>query len=201
MELHSPEPEPESISLAPSAPPGSSEDINLDTIPLPVYSLPTKPFPVQPPTKIGTGFAPVVPLDRSGKKVRQWRVANREIRGIAGGRWLTRSWVGDKDSEFASSAGAALKGGEMSHGVIALPRPESMAELLGMGKKPNKSRSGRNTKTAPSLTASGPPSRSESVVPDVGSSAVRAPTKMRTIVQLAPQSEAGDSDMLGPSET
>src|ERR1700742_1122217 len=89
-----------------SAPP-PVEEINLENVPLPIYPLPTKPFPVQPPPKIPTGFAPAAPLDKIGKKVRHWRIAQREIRGIGGGRWFVRSWVGDKVSEFAIAAAAA----------------------------------------------------------------------------------------------
>src|ERR1700685_780547 len=92
-DANSPEPD----LLAPS-------DINLDGIALPIYPLPSKPFPVQPPPKIGTGLAPVIPLDKSTNKPRRWRTANREIRGIAGGRWFARSWVGDKESELATAA-------------------------------------------------------------------------------------------------
>ena len=81
-------------------------DINLELegIALPIYPLPNKPYPVQPPPKIPTGFAPVIPLDKSTNKPRHWRTANREIRGIAGGRWFARTWVGDKESELAMAA-------------------------------------------------------------------------------------------------
>jgi hypothetical protein len=90
----------------PSPSPSLLTDTHITTTleggPYPLYPLPTKPFPVQPPAKIGTGFAPVIPLDKSPGKVRHWRMACREIKGIAGGRWFARSWVGDKDSEFAT---------------------------------------------------------------------------------------------------
>ncbi|KAJ3884100.1 hypothetical protein GG344DRAFT_71587 [Lentinula edodes] len=38
-------------------------------------------------------FAPNIILDRSGTKVRYWRIAKREIRGIGGGRWFAQGWV------------------------------------------------------------------------------------------------------------
>jgi hypothetical protein len=86
------------------------EDVNLDGVPLPSYPLPSRPFPVHPPLKLGSGFAPTTPLDKSGKRVRHWRQANREIRGIAGGRWFTKAWVGDKRSEYATAAATVSAG-------------------------------------------------------------------------------------------
>ncbi|KAI0690745.1 hypothetical protein BC835DRAFT_1363143 [Cytidiella melzeri] len=82
------------------------EDVNLEGVPLPSYPLPSRPFPVHPPPKIGGGFAPTIPLDKTAKRVRHWRPANREIRGIAGGRWFAKSWVGDKESAYATAAAA-----------------------------------------------------------------------------------------------
>lgn len=71
--------------------------------PAPIYPLPAKPFPVQSSVKVVTGVASLPPLDKSGAKVRRWRVAHREIRGIAGGLWFARSWTGEKEpSEFSS---------------------------------------------------------------------------------------------------
>ena len=104
FEQNSPEPENIATSsplLMPAALPeeGGQED-SLENVPIPIYPLPTKPFPVQPPAKIATGFAPLLPLDKSASQVRRWREANREIRGIAGGRWLARTWVGDKESDY-----------------------------------------------------------------------------------------------------
>lgn len=103
---HSPEPDIITPATLPPIPP--PEDVNLDGVPIPSYPLPNKPFPVQPPVKIATGFAPSIPLDRSKKPVRHWRQANREIRGIAGGRWFIRSWIGDKESEYATAHAAAV---------------------------------------------------------------------------------------------
>ncbi|KZT08594.1 uncharacterized protein LAESUDRAFT_811211 [Laetiporus sulphureus 93-53] len=92
------------LPIPPAMPTMVLDDGALEGVPLPVYPLPSKPFPVQPPPKIGTGFAPVMPLDKSGKSVRRWRQVNREIRGIAGGRWFARTWAGEKESEYASAA-------------------------------------------------------------------------------------------------
>lgn len=86
--------------------PAHLDDVNLDGVPLPTYPLPSRPFPVHPPPKIGSGFAPIIPLDKSGKHVRHWRQAQREIRGIAGGRWFTKAWVGEKESQYATAAAA-----------------------------------------------------------------------------------------------
>ena len=95
-----------SVALPPEHSTVTLED--LDGIPHPRYPLPTKPFQVQPPPKISTGYAPVVSLDRTKTKPRHWRLAHREVRGIAGGRWFARAWAGEKDSEFAVAAEAAL---------------------------------------------------------------------------------------------
>jgi Wiskott-Aldrich syndrome protein len=86
--------------------PSTIEDI--EGVPHPRYPLPTKPFQVQPAPKITSGYAPTTPLDRTKGKSRRWRPAHREIRGIAGGRWFARTWVGERDSEFAIAAEAAL---------------------------------------------------------------------------------------------
>ncbi|KAF7783985.1 hypothetical protein Agabi119p4_150 [Agaricus bisporus var. burnettii] len=188
---------------APSAP--LVEETNLENTPLPVYPLPSKPFPVQPPPKIQTGFAPPIPLDKSGKKVRRWRTAQREIRGIAGGRWFARSWVGDKDSEYAAFTKEGEKAG---NGSPFTGKTQSNA--------PSGKGSGKKGKGASSLNASAAPSRDVSVnPPEVGggaggtsipiTSTVRAPTKMR-IQQLPddPQSDAAmDTDpvLVPPSES
>ncbi|KAF9447030.1 hypothetical protein P691DRAFT_803038 [Macrolepiota fuliginosa MF-IS2] len=190
----SPEPEqapPTSPAPAPSAP--LPEEPNLENIPLPIYPLPSKPFPVQPPPKIPTGFAPPLPLDKGGKKVRHWRTAQREIRGIAGGRWFVRSWVGDKDSEYATSV--AAKEGEKANGLSSKNLPSLSAPPLGRG-------SGKKTKGA-SLNASAAPSRDGSVIPDANpsgnatpipiTSTVRAPTKMR--IQQLPEDPQSDAPM------
>lgn len=112
------------------------DDAPLEGVPLPVYPLPNKPYPVQPPPKIGTGFAPVIPLDKSKKPVRRWRQANREIRGIAGGRWFIRSWIGEKESEFASAAAqqaAADREGTSASGMVALPKLSAIS-VSGSGR-------------------------------------------------------------------
>lgn len=146
--------------------------------PLPVYPLPSKPFPVQPPPKIGTGFASTLPLDRSGIKARRWRVANREIRGIAGGRWFARSWVGDKESELAAAAAAAK---HAEGDKIAVPKAVTSISAPG-------GKSGRAKAPRGSAGISAAPSRSESIVPDLHPT--KAPTKMRNVV-AGPASEAG----------
>lgn len=75
-------------------PPILPPDFNADpTIPVPLWPLPTRAFPVQPPPKIPTGYAPSHPLDTKRPPARKWTVMKREIRGIAGGRWFTKTWV------------------------------------------------------------------------------------------------------------
>lgn len=208
FEQHSPEPE----NVPPSSPPLISaplmDEPNLENVPIPVYPLPTKPFPVQPPQKIVTGPSPLLPLDKGGKRVRHWREANREIRGIAGGRWLARTWVGDKDSEHASfvtSNNSQPRASEdkASVGSVTLPKLSAVsisapASLRALNKLKASSKSG-------SAVTSAAPSRAPSAIPESHSipstSAVRAPTKMR-ILQLAPSlsSEGGDSDMAPPRD-
>ncbi|KAF8963954.1 hypothetical protein BDZ97DRAFT_1818733 [Flammula alnicola] len=205
FEQNSPEPE----NMPPSSPPLASaplaEETSLENVPIPVYPLPTKPFPVQPPPKIASGFAPLLPLDKSGRKVRHWREANREIRGIAGGRWLARTWVGEKESDYASfvslaNAQAKSADDKTSSGV-ALPKLSSVsisapATTKALGKL-------KGSKAGSAVTSANP-SRAPSAIPDtpgipINTSAVRAPTKMR-ILQLAPSSEGGDSDMAAPPD-
>ena len=129
---HEPEPEPESappadgatsssVFAASATEPTTIEDI--EGVPHPRYPLPTKPFQVQPPAKITTGYAPIIPLDRTKSKPRHWRPAHREIRGIAGGRWFARSWVGDRDSELALAAEAALALPKLPALSISAPAP------------------------------------------------------------------------------
>ncbi|KAF8167554.1 hypothetical protein B0H34DRAFT_21418 [Crassisporium funariophilum] len=199
LSFFSPEPEvvgPHSPQQA-SAP--LAEEPNLENVPIPVYPLPTKPFPVQPPPKIASGFAPLLPLDKSGRKVRPWRTANREIRGIAGGRWLAHTWVGDKESDYSSFVADSVmpkySEDKPSTSGVAIPKLPSMsisapASSKSLGRLKGSSKAG-------SAVTSATPSRAPSAIPEPQgisvTSIVRAPTKMR-ILQLAPSSE-GDSDM------
>ncbi|KAF9225322.1 hypothetical protein BS17DRAFT_815910 [Gyrodon lividus] len=175
-------PEPEEIEPPPPpAPEGPG-----DSAPQPVYPLPSKPFPVQPPPKIGTGFAPMQPLDRSSAKIRQWRVANREVRGIAGGRWFARSWVGDKESDFATAVTAAstAAAAKLADGdKIVTPKSVTSISAPILGK------AGKSKAVRASAGISAAPSRSGSTVPELHPP--KAPTKMRNII-AGPASEAGD---------
>ncbi|KAJ7651538.1 hypothetical protein DFH06DRAFT_546622 [Mycena polygramma] len=174
-------PEPDTLPPYTNGPLGEEPPItiNLQDVPLPVYPLPLKPFSVQPPQKINTGFAPVVPLDRTGAKPRHWRTVNREIRGIAGGRWFTHSWMGEKESPLA----IAIASGEKQSSSVALPKLPTMSISAPVASK-SKARATKNS----SLTGSTAPSRSSSAVP----------SKMRTIMlaPAAPPSDGGDSDMV-----
>jgi len=197
----SPEPEhvtPSSPAIAPVPP---VEETNLENIPLPAYPFPAKVFLVQAPPKVPASFAPPTPLDKSGKKVRHWRVANREIRGIAGGRWFARSWVGDKNSEYATSL--KKKGPEKSNGLSGLSKHSSGSASASLGRG-----AGRKTKRAASVNPSAAPSRDASVGPSesnatatgvasvnatsIATSTVRAPTKMR--IQQLPEDPDSSSD-------
>ncbi|KAJ7922813.1 hypothetical protein B0H13DRAFT_1981840 [Mycena leptocephala] len=172
-------PEPEPFPPFTNGPLGEEPPINLQDVAQPQYPLPVKPFSVQPPQKINTGFAPVVPLDRTGAKVRHWRPVNREIRGIAGGRWFTHAWMGEKESPLA----LAIASGDKQSSSVALPKLPTMSISAPVSTKA-KARATKNS----SLTASAAPSRSSSAVP----------SKMRTIMlaPTAPMSEGGDSDIV-----
>lgn len=169
---------------AENAPPPLAEGTT-EIAPLPVYPLPSKPFPVQPPPKIGAGFAPMLPLDRSGNKIRRWRTANREIRGIAGGRWFARTWVGDKESEYANvtaAAAASHKNGDTDKITTPKGGGSISAPLLGKGSS--------KSKVARAMSGiSAAPSRAGSIIAD--HHPVKAPSKMRNIV-AGPASEEGN---------
>ena len=178
FDQNSPEPEnPQPSSPLPSSGPMVDDPPNLENVPIPVYPLPTKPFPVQPPPKIPTGFAPLIAVDRGRTRVRHWREANREIRGIAGGRWFAKTWVGDKESQFAIYASKSVDDKVSTSSTSKLP-----AQLSKVVSKLKASKGG-------SVANSANPSRAASVVPEHSgnpiTSAVRAPTKMR-ISQKAP---------------
>ena len=163
---HDGSPEPD-IPLSTTIPhvPHVIDDAPLEGVPLPVYPLPNKPFPVQPPPKIGTGFAPVIPLDKSGKSVRKWRQVNREVRGIAGGRWFVKSWVGDKESEFAAAIAASQAAAQGADGLsaagLSLPRLSAIS-ISGTGR--GRGRGARHNVADHSSTVAS--SRAGSALPD-----------------------------------
>lgn len=190
----SPEPENPAAHLMP---PPAFEDSNLEGVPVPLYPLPSKPFPVQPPPKIGTGFAPAIPLDKSGKPVRRWRQVNREVRGIAGGRWFARTWLGEKESDFASAvaatSAAALQAAQAAAaqreatqaaslsaaGLVSLPKLPPLAPS-GVASAPVKGR-GRGAKADAFVSASSTP-RSDSLHPE--SITVQIPKKRKASAVL-----------------
>ncbi|KZT27544.1 hypothetical protein NEOLEDRAFT_95267 [Neolentinus lepideus HHB14362 ss-1] len=173
------------------------EEFGLENVPLPLYPLPNKPFPVQPPVKVGTGFAPVLPLDKTGKKVRHWRQAQREIRGIAGGRWFIRSWVGDKDSELLGSSAekAAPLHLAPEAATLALPKLSALA-LQGHSSSGKAGPKGKGMSAAAALSTAAS-SRSASAVPDLH--VPREPSKMRTSV-AAYSREASPSEAAEPMD-
>ncbi|KAA1471433.1 hypothetical protein DENSPDRAFT_115569 [Dentipellis sp. KUC8613] len=183
------------VELNPSAAPSgvpTLEDFNLENVPLPRYPLPSKPFHVQAPPRIGTAYAPIVPIDRSGKRPRHWRQANREIRGIAGGRWFARSWVGEKESELASASAATGEDDrqQVSSSTLMLPKIPAMPLSAPVARSVGRPK-GSKADTTVSTAAS---SRSVSVVPDIapagGSApAARAQTKKRSNLSTAAVTE------------
>lgn len=179
--------------------------------PVPVYPLPTKPFPVMPPPKMGSGFLPVIPLEKTHRKVRHWRVAHRQISGIAGGRWYARAWAGERRSELADTV--AKRAGAMSASVSAA-HTRAGSQTLALG-----SRSSTTSASAPvamqgmsgvpapprragsSLAPSASASRSSSAIPDgsISATMTRQPSKMR-IAQMAPGSERSASSSVPPPD-
>ena len=81
----------------------------LEGVPVPRYPLPTRPFAVKPPAKLmAQTWASNPPLDRTKLPTRRWRVVQREIRGIAGGRWFAKSWAGGERSPLKGEGMGAL---------------------------------------------------------------------------------------------
>ncbi|KAH8835107.1 hypothetical protein DL96DRAFT_22960 [Flagelloscypha sp. PMI_526] len=152
--------------------PTREEDINasLEDVPVPSFPLPTKPFPVMPPPKLSSGLAPNIHFDKSGKPVRHWRTALREIRGIGGGRWFARTWVGDKESQFAASA-AASKGGfseplSMSSGSVSPEKSSKLSKLAAVALgSPLAVPTLVPSTTVPSFVSSSPAPSTSTVVP------------------------------------
>ena len=168
---------------------------NLEGVALPQYPLPSKPFPVQPAPKIGTGFAPTIVLDKSKKSVRRWRQVNREVRGIAGGRWFTRSWVGEKESEYASHQAAASQSIAFAAQSAADREATSAAAMLAAGVSLPAKLAGTSTSAPPGRVTKSkankldtpmstlPSSRQDSAVPE--SISARLPKK-QDIPQTSP---------------
>ncbi|KIY73424.1 hypothetical protein CYLTODRAFT_417097 [Cylindrobasidium torrendii FP15055 ss-10] len=173
-------PEPERPPPAQSVVHPTADEIDLKTVAIPVYALPTKPFLVQAVPKIplnGPTFTPVPALDRKNKKpVRKWHVAKREIRGIAGGRWFARTWVGDKNSEYVGGKNA------MAEAALAIPRPPGTVMARSAKGRAGKSNVG---------TAG--PSRAQSVAAEP-IPPPRNLTKMRTSYQNPPADTPAASD-------
>lgn len=160
-----------------SVPTPSNQDENLEGVPCPVYPLPSKPFPVLPPVKITTGFATNLPLDKNQTQVRHWRLAKREIRGIAGGRWFAQSWVGEKDSAYATSVANNPPPTE-----VEKPSGNSSTKVSNAGSKGSKKKEKADTAAS---------SRSSSTVPDLPapSRTTTGPSKMRTSHTAAAEEE------------
>jgi hypothetical protein len=174
--------DPDPLSLAGGNTPSLEEvQATLHSQPIPAYPAPSKAFSVLPPPKMGSGFAPNIPLDRTRAQVRRWRPLLREVRGIAGGRWFTKSWVGDKESAYAS---IATPNPYLSASVSAptiMAGPGVPGDVPPVYAPPVPARRGRGRGRGGAF-ASSANSRSGSAGPDAFASAVRAPTKMRTVI-------------------
>ena len=160
-----------------TAPTLSNQEESLDGVPCPIYPLPSKPFPVLPSVKIATGFAVNLPLDKNHAPVRHWRPAKREVRGIAGGRWFAQSWVGGKDSAYATSVANNPPPTE-----VEKASGNSSTKLSTAGSKGSKKKEKADTAAS---------SRSSSTVPDppAPSRTTTGPSKMRTSHTAAAEEE------------
>jgi Wiskott-Aldrich syndrome protein len=192
-EIDTPEADIEPLSLNNTSGNNQLDDLHEQAKPL--YPLPSKPFLVQPLPKIGSGFAPTIPLEKNKAPARHWRKAKREIRGIAGGRWFACTWVGDKDSDYATSTqlerDKAKEARDRAAGIIpspsvALPKPPVIPQLKGPMQKLAAKDGGGSTAAS---------SRSTSVVPDVPSHAVRQQSKMRQLVAGADSADENTVDL------
>ena len=195
---HEGSPEPD-ISMSTSfAPPPPLDDTPLDGVPLPVYPLPSKPFPVQPPPKIASGFAPAIILDKSGKSVRRWRQVNREVRGIAGGRWFVKSWVGEKESEYATAVAASQAAAQItavdgiSAAGLSLPKLSSVS-ITGSGR-------GRGRGAKHGIDHSSVTSRAGSAMPE-SMSAHLAMSRMRGSGPSTPSVDLPTTPLTAPPPT
>ncbi|QRW09046.1 hypothetical protein RhiLY_08045 [Ceratobasidium sp. AG-Ba] len=124
---------------APAAQPSTPSEIDpalLATAPR--RPLPTRAFPVQPAPKT-TAATPTVGnggIDWNKRRVRRWGVKMREIRGVGGGSWWVRTWVGSPESEYASDPTRILSV------PTTLPRSSSTTSLTTV-----KQRKPKNTNT------------------------------------------------------
>lgn len=178
-EIHEAPLPPPTIPIAPAPP---AEEINLEGVAVPTYPLPTKPFPVQPPPKIGAAFAPALQLDRSAKHVRHWRQANREIRGVAGGRWFTKAWIGDKESEYAAYLAHATGTDKTNNHTMAEREVLMTSGSVPIPRLPGTSTRGRpRAFKADSHLSTNPPSRAHST----GADSVSASTSKKRATNQA----------------
>jgi hypothetical protein len=187
-------------SPSPSLPAEASQaSAILDGIPYPVYPLPTKPFPVQPPPKIGTGFAPVIPLDKTTARVRHWRIARREIKGAAGGRWFARAWVGDKESDFAT---AKAREAEAEKDKPNEKPEKAQAGGTGGAAKSSGSTAGKKRGSKATPAPSAVPSRASSVATDtypLPSTSTQGSAGIVKIPALTSSSGKNASKVIAPS--
>ncbi|KAG9102886.1 hypothetical protein FRC06_000880 [Ceratobasidium sp. 370] len=140
-------PPPSSLSTSAPLQPQSSTPAEIDPALLataPRRPLPTRAFPVQAAPKttqpaIANGGA-AGGMDSNRRKVRRWSMKMREVKGVGGGSWWVRTWVGSPESEYASDPARILSV------PTTLPRPAAAP-------KPRKTDSSRSipTTSAPKI--------------------------------------------------
>ncbi|KAG9103463.1 hypothetical protein FRC07_009983, partial [Ceratobasidium sp. 392] len=145
-----------SSSLPTPAPAAEIDPALLATAPR--RPLPTRTFPVQAapkttqPAVATNGANGAGGMDMNRRRVRRWGVKMREVRGVGGGSWWVRTWVGSSESEYASDPTRILAV------PTTLPRPP----------KPRKTDS---TRSIPTVSA--PPKIKVEVPPPPGPSHYR----------------------------
>ncbi|KAG8692698.1 hypothetical protein FRC08_009586 [Ceratobasidium sp. 394] len=103
-------PGPSSLSTPAPLQPQPSTPAEIDPALLataPRRPLPTRAFPVQAAPKttqpaITVNGGPAGGMDLNRRRVRRWGVKMREVKGVGGGSWWVRTWVGSPESEYAS---------------------------------------------------------------------------------------------------
>ena len=167
----------------------------------------------------------MVPLDRTRAPVRRWRPAQRAVRGIAGGQWFVKTWVGEKESSYASTVaaqqgqgqgvsappgvlplrpGESMEGGYSSTGGAAWEKIKGFTPTAGAGRgsvsAPGGGRGRRRGGAASTATSSRAGSVDATAVPDVAAIPALAPSTTRTPSKMRHILSAEDAEAVQDSE-
>ncbi|KAG8740012.1 hypothetical protein FRC10_004852 [Ceratobasidium sp. 414] len=108
-------------------------------LPTRAFAVQAAPKTTQPALTVNGGAGGGMDLNR--RKVRQWGMKMREVKGVGGGSWWVRTWVGSPESQYASDPARILSV------PTTLPRSSTTAP------KPRKTDSSRSipTTSAPKI--------------------------------------------------